>query len=50
VLIGAGVRTNPDEFALFETLVNLVHAKAPQARICFNTGFTDSVAAVQRWV
>lgn len=50
VLIGAGVRTDPDEFLLFEKLVNLVHSEAPQARICFNTGPTDSVAAVERWV
>lgn len=49
VLIGAGVRTSADHFLLFEKLVNVVHAHAPQARICFNTGPTDSVAAVQRW-
>lgn len=50
VLIGAGVRTDPEEFALFETLINVVHREAPGARICFNTGPTDSVDAVQRWV
>ncbi len=50
VLIGAGVRTDPDEFLLFEKAVNLVHQLAPQARICFNTGPTDSVDAVKRWV
>ena len=50
VLIGAGVRTDPDEFELFEQAINLVHELAPKARICFNTGPTDSVAAVQRWV
>jgi hypothetical protein len=49
VLIGAGVRTDPEEFLLFERLVNLVHVEAPQARLCFNTGPTDSVAAVERW-
>ena len=49
ILIGAGVRTDPDEFALFEKLVNLVHREAPGASICFNTGPTDSVDAVKRW-
>ena len=50
ILIGAGVRTDPAEFSLFENLVNIAHEKAPAARICFNTGPTDSVEAVQRWV
>jgi len=50
ILIGAGVRTDPDEFLLFETLVNVVHEAAPGARICFNTGPTDSTDAVLRWI
>jgi hypothetical protein len=50
ILIGAGVRTDPDEFSLFEKLINVAHEKAPAARICFNTGPADSVDAVQRWV
>ena len=50
VLIGAGVRTIGKNFLLFEKLINLVHEKAPQARICFNTGPKDSLAAVQRWL
>ena len=50
MLIGAGVRTDPDEFLLFEKAVNLVHQLAPQARLCFNTGPTDSVDAVKRWI
>src|ERR1700690_3298638 len=37
VLIGAGIRTIPPMFLLFEKLVNLVHEKAPDAKICFNT-------------
>ncbi|MFK7966807.1 MAG: hypothetical protein AB8C46_22835 [Burkholderiaceae bacterium] len=49
VLIGAGVRKDDDHFLVFETLVNTVHKHAPQARIAFNTGPTDSDAAVQRW-
>lgn len=50
VLVGAGVRTDPEEFLLFEKLINVVHECAPGARICFNTGPTDSVDAVRRWV
>lgn len=50
VLIGAGVRIDTEEFRLFEKLVNTVHEHAPRARLCFNTGPTDSVDAVQRWV
>jgi hypothetical protein len=50
VLIGAGVRTDVEEFLLFEKLLNTVHEHAPRARICFNTGPTDSVDAVKRWV
>ncbi|MEO1020805.1 MAG: hypothetical protein AAFY56_24475 [Pseudomonadota bacterium] len=50
ILIGAGVRTDPEEFRLFETLINVVHEQAPAAKLCFNTSPTDSVDAVQRWV
>ncbi len=49
VLIGAGVRTAPDHFLLFEKLINAAHRHAPQAAICFNTNPTDTAAAVQRW-
>ena len=49
IMIGAGVRTDTEEFHLFETLINTVHEYAPGARICFNTGPTDSVDAVRRW-
>ncbi len=49
VLIGAGVRKDDDCFLVFEQLVNVVHECAPQAKIAFNTGPTDSAAAVQRW-
>lgn len=49
VLIGAGVRKDDDHFLVFERLVNTVHEHAPGARIAFNTGPTDSAAAVQRW-
>ncbi len=49
VLIGAGVRKDDDHFLVFERLVNVVHEHAPEARIAFNTGPTDSDAAVLRW-
>jgi len=49
VLIGAGVRRDDDHFLVFEKLVNVVHEHAPKARIAFNTGPTDSDAAIQRW-
>lgn len=50
VLIGSGVRNDPEEFYLFEKLINVVHQRAPAAKICFNTGPTDLADAVQRWV
>lgn len=50
ILIGAGVRTDNEEFLLFEKLINVVHEQAPGTRICFNTGPMDSVDAVKRWI
>lgn len=47
VLIGAGLHA-PAHLLLFEKLLNLVHAQAPNARICFNTTPADSAEAVQR--
>jgi hypothetical protein len=49
VLIGAGVRTVPEHFIVFERLVNAVHESAPNAKICFNTNPSDTAEAVQRW-
>lgn len=49
ILIGAGVRKDDEEFPLFEKLVNVLHRRAPDANICFNTGPTDSVDAIKRW-
>jgi hypothetical protein len=50
ILIGAGVRTIPKYFILFEKLINVVHAHASQARLCFNTKPSDTAEAVQRWI
>jgi hypothetical protein len=49
VMIGAGLR-NPAHLPLFEKLLNVVHALAPGAKICFNSSPADSAEAVQRWV
>ena len=50
VLIGAGVRAIPANLLLFEKLINVVHAIAPRAKICFNTNPSDTAEAVMRWV
>ncbi len=50
ILLGAGIRTVPPLFLLFEKLVNVVHDKAPYAKICFNTRPEDTAESVQRWV
>lgn len=50
IVIGAGLRAPPAHFLLFERILNLVHAQAPQAKLCFNTLPTDTMQAVQRWV
>jgi hypothetical protein len=49
VMIGAGLRA-PEQLLLFEKLINVVHARAAGARICFNTTPADTAEAVQRWV
>jgi len=49
VLFGAGLRAAP-QLLLFEKLLNLVHARAPGARICFNTTPADTAEAIGRWV
>jgi hypothetical protein len=50
VLIAAGIRTLPDNFILFEKLINIAHRYAPQAKICFNTKPSDTAEAVARWM
>lgn len=49
VVFGAGIR-DEDRLVLFEKLLNVVHALAPNARICFNRNPADTLEAVQRWV
>ena len=50
VVIGAGLRQPPAQLLLFEKILNLVHALAPTAKICFNTTPADTLEAVQRWI
>jgi hypothetical protein len=50
IVIGAGVRTIPKYFILFEKLINVVHEDAPRAKLCFNTKPSDTAEAVQRWI
>lgn len=50
VLIGAGIRTIPPLFLLFEKVVNAVHENAPRAKVCFNTQPNDTAESVQRWI
>ena len=49
VLVGAGVRTDPDHFFLFEQLINVIHSQAPNAKIAFNSLPYDTLESVQRW-
>jgi hypothetical protein len=50
ILVGAGLRMIPAHFLLFEKAMNLIHALAPEAKLCFNTNPSDSAEAVQRWI
>ena len=50
VVIGAGVRTLPNQLVLFEAVVNAIHRAAPQAAIAFNTRPEDSGEAAARWI
>lgn len=49
VLVGAGVRTDPDLLLLFEQIINVIHKHAVHAKIAFNTLPYDSLQAVKRW-
>lgn len=50
VVVGAGIRAIPAHLLLFEKLLNVIHARAAKAKICFNTKPTDTLEAVRRWV
>lgn len=50
VLIGAGIRTLPDNFILFENLINIIHQYAPNSQMGFNTNQNDTEISVKRRV
>jgi hypothetical protein len=50
VVIGAGLREPKPRLLLFEKILNLIHALAPDAKICFNTNPSDTLEAVHRWI
>ena len=47
VMFGAGLRA-PAQLLLFEKLLNVVHAHAPDAKLCFNSSPADTLEAVRR--
>lgn len=49
VMIGAGVRLDPELTPLFEVLVETTRELAPRAKLCFNVGPSTTAEAVQRW-
>jgi hypothetical protein len=50
VVIGGGIRLPPKSLSLLETVVNVVHKAAPNARIAFNTRPEDTAEAAARWL
>jgi hypothetical protein len=49
VMIGAGLRADPQHHLLFERAINRIHRDAPDARIAFSTRPDDTAEAVLRW-
>ena len=49
VVIGNGVRSNIELTYFLEQLVELIHTKAPQCKVLFNTTPMDVVDAIHRW-
>ncbi len=49
VMIGAGIREDPELLLLFERLLNRIIALSPGSKITFNTSLEDTVSAVRRW-
>jgi heptaprenylglyceryl phosphate synthase len=50
VVVGGGIRKPEPFLELFELVVNLIRAHAPDAAIAFNTTGENSVDAVLRWL
>lgn len=50
IVIGNGIRSQTSNFILFEQVINVVHANAPESKIIFNTLPTNTDEAVKRWL
>lgn len=50
IVIGTGLRTLPAMAEQFERLMNVLHEKAPQAKLAFNSRPDDSDTAALRWL
>jgi len=50
IVIGAGLREPAEFLLLFEKIINLVHQRAPNTPIAFNTNPADTAEAAQRWI
>jgi hypothetical protein len=50
VVIGAGLRTLPPMAEQFERLMNVIHERAPRAKLAFNSQPDDSDKAALRWL
>jgi trans-aconitate methyltransferase len=50
IVIGAGLRMLPAMAEQFERLINVLHVKAPQAKLAFNSQPADSDKAALRWL
>ena len=48
IVVGAGLRIVPKQTPMFEIVMNIVHAQAPQAKIAFNMAPDDSADAAER--
>jgi hypothetical protein len=49
VVIGGGIRL-PNNYLVFEAIINAVHRGAPTAAIAFNSGPEESADAAGRWL
>lgn len=49
IVVGAGLRTLPPMALQFERLVNVLHERAPHAKLAFNSQPGDSDTAAMRW-
>lgn len=46
--MGAGLRIVPKQTEMFEVVMNIIHTKAPQAKLAFNLSPDDSANAAER--